>query len=199
MLRNLRIAPRAALFFGLLGLTTLLLGIFAITQQNRLVEITDELGNMRLQQVALVGEMRRDFLTMRLYTANFALSGSRVGKDAALKTVEESGRSFQANGDKLGALVSEQGRKLLQDALAHVDEYRTSLAQWMQAINSGNTALAEQIDVTLTRQGAVAVESVNKLVTFELEQAANSVAHAKVIESSSFTSIVVAIVISIVA
>ncbi|MBS7327068.1 MAG: hypothetical protein KIG85_10715 [Thiopseudomonas sp.] len=49
MLRNLRIAPRAALFFGLLGLTTLLLGIFAISQQNRLVNITDELGNMRLQ------------------------------------------------------------------------------------------------------------------------------------------------------
>ena len=74
MLRNIRIAPRAALFFGLLGLTTLLLGIFTMTQQNRLSGIIRELGHLRLSQVATVGEMRRDFLTMRLYTANFALT-----------------------------------------------------------------------------------------------------------------------------
>lgn len=29
-----------------------------------------------------MGEMRRDFLTMRLYTANFALSSSKAGKQA---------------------------------------------------------------------------------------------------------------------
>ena len=108
MLRNIGIAARAALFFGL-GLTTLLLGIFTMTQQNRLSGIIRELGHLRLPQVATVGEMRRDFLTMRLHTANFVLTADEGAKAAALKTVEEAGRSFQAGGEKLATMVSAEG------------------------------------------------------------------------------------------
>jgi len=196
MFRNLRIASRAALFFGLLGLTTLLLGIFAIIQQNRLGDITQELGHLRLPQVATVGDMRRDFLTMRLYTANFALTADEGAKTAALKTVEEAGRSFQASGEKLAAMVSAEGSNLLKEAVTLVEAYNTSLGQWMEARQAGDDGLAHQIDMRLTDQGALAVNAVNALVAFELQQAANSATHAEEIESSSMTSIISAIVIS---
>ncbi|TDQ40186.1 methyl-accepting chemotaxis protein [Thiopseudomonas denitrificans] len=199
MFRNLRIAPRAALFFGLLGLITLLLGVFSIVQQNRLGHITEELGTLRLPQVAAVGEMRRDFLTMRLYTANFALTSDEAAKQSALRTVEEAGRSFKANGDKLAAIVSAEGGKLLQQAVSLVEVYNVSLGQWMQARQAGQEQLAEEIDIRLTAQGAQAVEAVNALVAFEMQQASASVANAQSIESSSLTSITVAIVAALVA
>lgn len=196
MFRNLRIAPRSALFFGLLGLITLLLGIFAIVQQNRLGDITRELGTLRLSQVATVGEMRRDFLTMRLYAANFALTPDVAAQNAALQTVEKAGDSFNASGDRLEAIASAEESKLLQQALTLVDTYNTSLAQWMQAKQAGDESAAQKIDTFLTEQGALAVEAVNRLVVFEVEQANASVANAQRIESSSLSSIIIAIVIS---
>lgn len=197
MFRNLRIAPRAALFFGLLGLITLFLGVFAIVQQNKLGSITRELGTLRLPQVAMVGEMRRDFLTMRLYTANFALTTDEGAKESALKTVDEAGQSFRANGDRLSGLISDAGSDLLKQAIERVDAYNVSLGQWMQAHQAGNETLAQQIDLGLTEQGGQAVEAVNALVAYLMKQSDSSVEQASSIESGSLTSIVVAIVVSL--
>lgn len=196
MFRNLRIGPRAALFFGLLGLATLLLGVFAIVQQSRLVKITDELGSLRLSQVAAVGEMRRDFLTMRLYTANFALTSDEQAKQSALQTVEQAGQAFRQVGDRLLGMVSAEGKPLLDDAIARVGAYNDLLGQWMQARQAGNEQLAEQIDLSLTRHGAEAVTAVNTLVEYQMQQANDSVETARLIKDSSLTSIIVAIVLS---
>jgi methyl-accepting chemotaxis protein len=197
MFRNLRIAPRAALFFGLLGLITLVLGVFAIIQQNQLGAITRELGTLRLPQVAMVGEMRRDFLTMRLYTANFALITDTGAKESALKTVDEAGQSFKANGDRLAEMIADSGSELLRQAMERVDAYNVSLGEWMQARQAGNEALAQQIDLGLTEQGAQAVDAVNALVAHLMKQADASVEQAASIESGARTSIIVAIVVSL--
>lgn len=199
MFRNIRIAPRAALFFGLLGLITLLLGVFAIVQQQRLGTIAGELGKLRLPQVALVGEMRRDFLTMRLYAANFVLSSQEGDKQAALKTVEEAGNNFRNSGNHLSELVGAEGKLKLDEALSIVESYNSTLAQWMQALQAHDSRREQELNNQLTHIGAKAVSAVDALVRFQLDIADLSVAEAESIESSSLYSIILAIVVSIAA
>lgn len=74
MIRNMRIAQRSVLFFGSLGVVTLLLGIFAVIQLNKLGNIATEVTNLRMPQVIATAELRRDLLSTRLYAANFALA-----------------------------------------------------------------------------------------------------------------------------
>lgn len=199
MFRNIRIAPRAALFFGLLGLITLLLGVFAIVQQKRLGDIADELGKQRLQQVALVGEMRRDFLTMRLYAANFVLSSQESDKQAALKTVEEAGSNFRNSGKQLSELVGAEGQIKLDEAVSIVESYNTTLTQWMQALQANDSRREQELNNQLTNIGAKAVGSVDALVRYELQMADASVIEAEEIETAALYSIIVAIVVSMAA
>ena len=93
-------------------------------------------------------------------------------------------------------MVSAEGSGLLKEAVTLVEAYNVSLGQWMEARQVGNDKLAHDLDMHLTEQGALAVSAVNALVAFELQQAADSVAHGEEIESSSMTSTVVAIVVS---
>ena len=83
MLRTMRIASRSVLFFGALGAITLILGLFALAQLNKLGDIADEVSGLRLPQVIITGELRRDFISSRLYAANFALAANKAQQEAA--------------------------------------------------------------------------------------------------------------------
>lgn len=198
MLRSLRIAPRSAVFFGLLGLITLVLGIFAITQQNKLSAITNELGAYRLPQVRLTGEMRRDFLTMRLYATNFALIGDEQGKKEALATVDKAARSFVDGGEKLKAiLVMKKGNELLQQATNIVSKYNDNLTRWMDALLIGDEKKVQAINEVLMEQGTQAVKAVDDLTAYLIELSEKSVKEAGDIEQKSLFSIITALVIAI--
>lgn len=197
MLRNIKISQRSVLFFGLLGLLTLLLGIYSLKQISNLGTISDELSELRLPQVTLTGEIRRDFLTLRLYAANYALSDDQQQKQLSKDTLNQAIASLEDNTQKLNALVDVNGQG--PELLANVDKYTQLYHQyfltWAQAIEEGNTAKASDMDINkLTPTGAKAVAAINDLVTYEMEVAQSSAQASKTIKSSSTTSIIVAIV-----
>src|SRR5690554_5036816 len=116
MLRNIHINLRAAICFGLLGALTLLLGVFAILQQNKLNDISNELAFTRLPQVTLTGEMRRDLLSTRLYVATFALSNTDQNRSINRERINKANQSFLKASQELSKLItSEKGIALLKD------------------------------------------------------------------------------------
>ena len=59
----MRIGVALGTVFGALGAITLILGLFALAQLNKLGDIADEVSGLRLPQVIITGELRRDFIS----------------------------------------------------------------------------------------------------------------------------------------
>lgn len=197
MLRNIKIGQRSVLFFGLLGAVTLLLGIYALSQLNNLGKISDELSELRIPQITLTGEIRRDLLTVRLYGANYALSNNPKQKQLSKDTINKATESLAQNSKKLNKImdINSKGPQLLADVDKYTQLYHQYFLTWANAIEDGDTNTAEDLDVNkLTPTGAKAVDAVNALVAYEMSLAQNSAKQSKKIKRSSITSIIVAII-----
>lgn len=201
MIRNLRISQRSALFFGLLGLTVLLLGLFSLNKIYQLNDLADELSELRMPQITLTGEIRRDFLTVRLFAANFAIAANDEQRLNAQKTFQEAASTLQKNSQRLGELISTpKGKELLERSTRLTREYSSTLDQWMNLLMRGDTAKANKLDTdTLTPLGGQAVAAINDLVAYELELSAGSARLAKEIEASSTAGIFGAITLTLIA
>ncbi len=201
MLRNIRIGSRAALFFGLLGALTLLLGGFAISQQNALSNISNELALERIPQVTLTGEMRRDLLSTRLHAATFAINHSDENRRINKERIEVSNQSFTHAAQKLSKLLfSDKGETMLQQTVDAKLAYDRALDQWLALIVSGDSDQSHLFLIkTLAPIGTNAIDSLNKLVAYELELANETISRSQQIERQSLISIVIAIMFSLVA
>jgi len=201
MLRNIRIGLRAAICFGLLGALTLLLGVFAILQQNKLNDISHELAFERLPQVTLTGEMRRDLLSTRLYAATFALSNTDQNRSINRERINQTNQSFLEASQELSKLItSEKGIALLKHTLDTKNAYDQSLAEWMKIIESGDSERIHRYRIdTLAPIGADAIESLNQLVAYELKLANETVQQSQSIEKDSLLKIIAAIIFAIIA
>lgn len=195
MLRNLRIAPRSALFFGLLGAITVLLGIFSLNQQSKLGEVTNELGEIRLQQVTLTGMIRRDFLTTRLFVATFALSNTAEQQAAVRKNIQAANQSFQQNAQKLAATITTAtGTKMVNDLVVAKKKYDEVLEQWISLLAENDIAGADRLRIeVLTPTGTQAIQALNDMVDVQTTLADDTVTRAKNIEQTSFNSVLVSI------
>lgn len=196
MLRTMRIASRSILFFGALGAITLILGLFALTQLNKLGNIATEVSDLRLPQVIITGELRRDFISARLYAANFALAANKTQQEAARATSNKLATAFRDNAQRLEKLIqSEKGHELLQNALNLKIQYDQSLDNWMSLRLKGEEQEANRIDVeVLTPLGEKTVVAIGDLVEYEMSLAQQSGAQVDGIRTTATTSIIVAIV-----
>lgn len=201
MLRNMRIAQRSILFFGSLGLIALLLGSFSLVQLNKLGAISNEVTDLRLPQVTLTGELRRDFISARLYAANFALSATPEQQAASRATSNKIAATFRDNAKKLESLMTTaEGKRLLNNALEAKNKYDTLLDKWMGLRISGNDVEANRIDVEqLTPIGEQAVVAINELVAYEMKLAQNSASLVDSIRALSTNSIIAAIIATLAA
>ena len=73
-IRNLNIAPRAGLGFGLLALMVFGLGAFALMQMSNMREQSDEVDNNWLPSVMAVGEINQDLLRVRALTMRLLIN-----------------------------------------------------------------------------------------------------------------------------
>lgn len=201
MLRNLRISQRSVLFFGLLGVIALFLGLFSLNKINQINGIASELSEQRLLQVAYVGEIRRDFLTMRLYASNFALSATEAQKERSRQISREASQGLQNTAKKLEAIITtDRGHTLLQNVVGLARTYGDSLDQWMVALLEDRQEEANRIDVDiLTVVGEQAVVALGELVDYEMAAARDASARAISIEKSSVVGVITAIIATLIA
>ncbi|QQD20775.1 HAMP domain-containing protein [Oceanospirillaceae bacterium ASx5O] len=201
MLRNIRIGQRSVLFFGLLGLITLLLGLFAVGQLNTLSHAAEELGLERLPQVNNVGEMRRDFLFTRLHAVSLVVATNEAGKERSRRRLQEVTASYQQAADRMQALVkSESAKALLQEINKGKQEYDRILVEWLDMLERGETEAAEQLREDKVGPLSISLTaSLNKLAALETESAKRTVTEAQDISASASFSIYAAIIVALAA
>ncbi|MGP9825548.1 methyl-accepting chemotaxis protein [Ectopseudomonas khazarica] len=88
-LRNLSIAPRAALGFGLVALLVILLGMFSLLQMSEMRKQSAAVDSNWLPSVMALGELSQDSQRLRALTLRMLVSQDAATVQASLRTVEE--------------------------------------------------------------------------------------------------------------
>ncbi|CAM3804100.1 methyl-accepting chemotaxis protein [Ectopseudomonas alcaliphila] len=185
-LRNLSIAPRAALGFGLVALLVVLLGIFSLTQMGEMREQSDEINENWLPSVLAIGDVSKDVLRLRAITLRSMLNRDSAQVQANLRLVEELRSSLVKNQEAYEQLISSSEERALYDEFkrseaAYLQEQGRILASVRQgnfdaAIEVAGGVLNQHADAML--QGLVKLTELNRVSAVAAGESAKEVAES---------------------
>lgn len=125
-LRNLSIAPRAALGFGLVALLVVLLGIFSLMQMGEMRERSDEVNENWLPSVLAIGDVSKNILRLRAITLRSMLNRDSAQVQANLRLVEDVRASLAQSQEAYEQLISSTEERGIYD------EFKRSEAAYLQ-------------------------------------------------------------------
>ncbi|WP_372241822.1 methyl-accepting chemotaxis protein [Pseudomonas sp. 8O] len=125
-LRNLSIAPRAALGFGLVALLVVLLGIFSLMQMGEMRERSDEVNENWLPSVLAIGDVSKNILRLRAVTLRSMLNRDSAQVQANLRLVEDVRASLAKSQEAYEQLISSTEERGIYD------EFKRSEAAYLQ-------------------------------------------------------------------
>lgn len=201
MLRRLRISHRSALFFSLLGVITLSLGLFSVMQLNLLNDHVDDLGNMRLKQVANIEKMYAEFLYIRLQSVNFIMAVDADGRRNAQNLLQEARANYAKHESIMNSLVQSQKAKDLMAGLERDRlEYDQLLDQWFLLQKQDDRQGASRLREERIRPVALRItDQLSELSEYELATASRSVIDASNSSKHSIMAIYAAITFALAA
>lgn len=201
MLRNMRVAKRAMLFFGLLGLIPLALGLFATQQLSQLNNSINMLGKVSLPKIEGIGEMRRDFLYTRLYAVNLVNSQTKEQSDQFSRRLAEVTTSYKAaEADMKGRADTPEARQKLDGIIADKNEYDQRLQQLLGLVARGDMEAVQRLRVQHIDALSIGItEALNDLARYEGEVANHAVTNAATTYSTSSMAIYIAIGVALLA
>ncbi|MDO9623242.1 MAG: methyl-accepting chemotaxis protein [Pseudomonas sp.] len=144
-LRNLNIAPRASLGFGLVGLLVLLLGGFSLLQMAEMNKQSEQVNDNWLPSVLSLGEMNQDILRLRALTLRLMLNSDETLVRQNLERVETFKgqlRTAQSSYEKL--ITSAEERSSYERFKQAERSYLQEQSKIVEAVRQGDldTALA---------------------------------------------------------
>ena len=111
-LRNLNIAPRASLGFGLVALLVLLLGSFSLLQMTEMHKQSEQVDENWLPSIMSLGDVSQDLLRLRALTLRLLLNTDETRTHQNLTSVETLRSKLgeaQSNYEKLISSTEEKG------------------------------------------------------------------------------------------
>ncbi len=111
-LRNLNIAPRASLGFGLVALLVLLLGSFSLLQMTEMHKQSEQVDENWLPSIMSLGDVSQDLLRLRALTLRLLLNTDETRTQQNLTSVETLRSKLgeaQSNYEKLISSTEEKG------------------------------------------------------------------------------------------
>jgi methyl-accepting chemotaxis protein len=111
-LRNLNIAPRASLGFGLVALLVLLLGSFSLLQMTEMHKQSEQVDENWLPSIMSLGDVSQDLLRLRALTLRLLLNTDEIRTQQNLTSVETLRSKLgeaQSNYEKLISSTEEKG------------------------------------------------------------------------------------------
>lgn len=139
MIRAVGIAKRSFFSFGLLGIVTLLLGLFAVGQLGILKNDINVLSQQWLPAVAKTGEMQRDFLSLRvsaseIFNRNDDDNIAKISTDIShwsdkLSDAEQQLEAF---------IVTDEAKKIFKSVKQLRENYIAAVKQIVVLIQQGN-------------------------------------------------------------
>ena len=185
-LRNLSIAPRAALGFGLVALLVVLLGVFSLTQMGEMRERSDEVNENWLPSVLAIGDVSKDVLRLRAITLRSMLNRDSAEVQANLRLTEELRTSLAKHQGTYEQLISSSEERGIYDEFKRAEAaYLQEQSRIMESVRQGNFDSAIEIaggvlnqHADAMMQGLVKLTELNRASALAAGESAEEVAES---------------------
>ncbi|MGK4341242.1 methyl-accepting chemotaxis protein [Ectopseudomonas oleovorans] len=138
-LRNLSIAPRAALGFGLVALLVLLLGAFSLLQMSEMRKQSEAVDQYWLPSIMALGEVSQDFLRLRAVTLRLMLSREPDELQRNLRLADELRTELSEADSSYQKLISGSEERSLYEAFRRAEAaYLQEQGKIVAFIRQGN-------------------------------------------------------------
>ncbi len=200
MFRQMKIALRAGLGFGIVALLVFALGVFALTRISAMEDETEEIGQHLLPTIQLLGQANQDFLRIRAGTLRL-LIGDQQEQRSGVDGLQTLRRTLAQEREDLDRLVQDaQGKALLATFDQSLARYETFQRQMIDLALQGRTD--EAIAITrgeLNEHARVTSETLRDIIDIKRKAADAASANSMAVAASAFQGVVVAMVLAVIA
>lgn len=198
MFRQMKIALRAGLGFGIVALLVFALGVFALTRISAMEDETEEIGQHLLPTIQLLGQANQDFLRIRAGTLRL-LIGDQQEQRSGVDGLQTLRRTLAQEREDLDRLVQDaQGKALLATFDQSLARYETFQRQMIDLALQGRTD--EAIAITrgeLNEHARVTSETLRDIIDIKRKAADAASANSMAVAASAFQGVVVAMVLAV--
>ncbi len=198
MFRQMNIALRAGLGFGIVALLVFALGVFALTRISAMEDEAEEIGQHLLPTIQLLGQANQEFLRIRAGTLRL-LIGDQQEQRSGVDGLETLRRTLAQERQDLDRLVQDaQGKALLATFDQSLARYETFQRQMIDLALQGRTD--EAIAITrgeLNEHARVTSETLRDLIDIKRKAADAASANSMAVAASAFQGVVVAMVLAV--
>ena len=196
MFRDMKVAPRAALGFGLIALVVLLLGLFALNQMSVMREQSRDVDENWLPSILALSELDRTMLRIRAVTLRLsAVRDERSQQQTLAQLNELLGTLDGLEREYRRYLNDEEERQLYERFTRHQRNYLGEHARLMDFIRAGNDAQAMEVLAGAINQHANDMSSsLGALLDFNRAAAGKAARFAENVYGNAIVCVIVVIV-----
>ena len=190
--RNMNIAPRAALGFGLLALLVFALGIFALMQMSSMRKQSDHVETKWLPSVMELGTLGQDLMRVRTLTLRLMLNRSPEALRDNAGKLDQLKAGLKVTQQNYAALIGSPRERELYEAFAAVQAaYLQRQDKVMELSAAGQTDEAlKMINGEMTQLADKMTVALNELTTLNKQGALDASDLARAVFSSAFAWVV---------
>lgn len=191
MLRKINLAKRSFLVFGITGIAVLTLGLFSVQNLHTLNNATDLVTEHRVPALVAVGDMRRDFLRIRIHNANLLTGLDNSEKAQTVDHLSGVQKGFAQANQRMRELArAPEALALLERIEQQKSEFDLTLNAYYELIEVGNTSLAKSIrENKLEAFSRNITDDLNKLAIYQIERARDAATETDAVYNRSSTAI----------
>ncbi|WP_234702674.1 methyl-accepting chemotaxis protein [Pseudomonas flexibilis] len=192
----MKVAPRAALGFGLIALVVLLLGLFALNQMSVMREQSRDVDENWLPSILALSELDRTMLRIRAVTLRLsAVRDERSQQQTLAQLNELLGTLDGLEREYRRYLNDEEERQLYERFTRHQRNYLGEHARLMDFIRAGNDAQAMEVLAGAINQHANDMSSsLGALLDFNRAAAGKAARFAENVYGNAIVGVIVVIV-----
>jgi methyl-accepting chemotaxis protein len=133
-LRNLNIAPRASLGFGLVALLVFLLGCFSLLKMSKMNSEADQINENWLPSILNLGQMNQDIMRLRALTLRMMLNTNEANHQQNIASAEAVKNKLLEAQTAYEKLISTAEEQALYDQFKQAEE--SYLQEWQKIIEA---------------------------------------------------------------
>lgn len=194
-LRRFSLGVRSALAFGAIGLIVLCLGVYALNEMGKLNDQLDYVTQQRIPSTELVNSIDRQFLRVRVHTANVEAATTDADRQRYLQRLADAKQILQVNQRKLQTLVESDEAQQLLDNYQQLDERYWALHDdYLALIQRGAEQQAKQLrrDEQLPLTGEIS-RALDAYLKYQAKKVDLATVTAEEVSRTATTAIIVAI------
>ncbi len=200
MFRQMRIALRAGLGFGVVALLVFLLGAFALTRISAMQDEAEEVDQRLLPTIQLLGQVNQEFLMIRAGTLRLLVS-EPAERSRGAETLEALRKALAKERQDLDRLIQNaEGKALLatfDQSLARYESFQRKIVELAL-----QNRMEEAIEITrgeLNEHARNTSQAVHDLIDLNRKAADAASDHALQVAASAFQGVVVAMILAFIA